>query len=79
MSDAATERITLKPCPFCGGPAGIRMVPHNEHDENSGAYYVECDGCGATGRLRWSLKEDARPLLADWWNARAAEGGSSQE
>ncbi len=55
----------LLPCPFCGG----NDVDYRE-DEDS-ADLVGCNGCGASTHSRYSIKEDARPLVAEAWNTRA--------
>lgn len=37
----------LKPCPFCGGPAGIHQSPVYDYDGNF-IYRISCSKCGAT-------------------------------
>lgn len=53
--------IELKPCPFCGGKAGL----YHTHDGRS---CVQCDECGIS-TLR---KMDAR-LAIQMWNRRSSE------
>ena len=53
--------IELKPCPFCGGKAGL----YHTHDGRS---CVQCDECGIS-TLR---KMDAR-LAIQMWNKRDGE------
>lgn len=53
--------IELKPCPFCGGKAGL----YHTHDGRS---CVQCDECGIS-TLR---KMDAR-LAIQMWNKRNSE------
>ncbi|MEI3020810.1 Lar family restriction alleviation protein [Ruminococcus sp.] len=55
------SEIKLKPCPFCGGKAGL----YHTHDGRS---CVQCDECGIS-TLR---KMDAR-LAIQMWNRRSSE------
>lgn len=55
------SEIELKPCPFCGGKAGL----YHTHDGRS---CVQCDECGIS-TLR---KMDAR-LAIQMWNKRNSE------
>ena len=48
----------LKPCPFCGGEASIRLY-------YNGRYGVQCDVCGVRGVVK-DCKEEAIKA----WNAR---------
>lgn len=54
------DKIKLKKCPFCGGPAEI--VDNSRYDP--GTYFVGCASCGARG--------DGDPMDArgarDRWN-----------
>jgi hypothetical protein len=42
------------------------------NNENFGGIFIECTSCIITTDLRFSSKEDARPLLAEQWNSRPA-------
>lgn len=54
----------LKPCPFCGAaPDLVQPCPSG--------WAVQCNGCGVATGLRYSLMEDARPLIVEEWNRRA--------
>lgn len=66
-----SEREALRPCPFCDGTAAMRKA-HDPDGPNDGGYHVECGKCGASTNLRFSCGEDARPLLIEQWNRRAA-------
>lgn len=59
-----TDKIKLKPCPFCGGPAEIvdnsRCVPNT--------YLVSCWWCGAQTDC-----DDSKEGAAEAWNRRADE------
>ena len=79
-----TETPALKPCPFCGGPAKLRMVG-NEHTHQRTAH-VGCGRCYyelGVGALR-NTHEWAREKVIEKWNRRAPscsapkpdEGGS---
>lgn len=59
--------IELKPCPFCGGKAGIMLGDPDNVGRR--CEYVECLDCGATGPLYWrSTKTHTRPI--NGWNKR---------
>ena len=53
----------LLPCPFCGGSAYIKNMPHDEIDTE---YWVICQSCAAEGP--WSKSKNAAKTL---WNKRA--------
>lgn len=55
----------LLPCPFCGGEAKLMLADDN-------ANFIECQKCGASTNLQYSIKDDARPDLIERWNRRAA-------
>jgi len=46
MSRSSPVTATLKPCPFCGGPAYVHETEGQRPDESS--FSVHCDGCEAT-------------------------------
>lgn len=54
-----TKTPELMHCPFCGGNALL------ESTERHTLYWVECPGCGASGKP--AVVEQA---AADWWNTR---------
>lgn len=61
--------LTLKKCPFCGSPGKLQC----EYDEDDGeSWFVECLRCSVSSPQRYSLKEDARPLVVEAWNTRTA-------
>ena len=60
----------LLPCPFCSS-AEISIKNENPKD-NSGGYFIECPGCGASTALRFACGDDPTHLLAEQWNRRAA-------
>ena len=62
--------IKLKPCPFCGGEAGIAAKTFDVF--NVGAY-VFCDECGARTAIHYShtgLYRESEKMAADAWNKR---------
>lgn len=54
------DKIELKKCPFCGGPAEI--VDNSRYDP--GTYFVACASCGARGDASLMDAIEAR----DRWN-----------
>ena len=60
----------LLPCPFCSN-ADISIRNENPKD-NSGGYFIECPGCGASTALRFACGDDPTHLLAEQWNRRTA-------
>jgi len=52
---------TLKPCPFCGGPAELK----NPGYEYYSPCWCKCTQCGAEGPTKSSELE-----AEEWWNKR---------
>ena len=68
---ADSETPALLPCPFCGSnPSLVQALPSG--------WAVSCAGCGVGSGIRYSLMEDARPLVAEQWNRRADLARPSQ-
>ena len=68
---ADSEAPALLPCPFCGSaPSLVQALPSG--------WAVSCAGCGVGSGIRYSLMEDARPLVAEQWNRRAALAAAPQ-
>ena len=68
---ADSEAPALLPCPFCGSaPSLVQALPSG--------WAVSCAGCGVGSGIRYSLMEDARPLVAEQWNRRAALAATPQ-
>jgi hypothetical protein len=44
----------------------------DEDSENFGGYFIECIVCHCSTDLRFSCGDDARPLVIEKWNRRAA-------
>ena len=61
----------LKPCPFCGAEAELVEID-DMTDADCGGNFVACKACEASTNLRFSAGDDARPLVCEQWNRRAA-------
>ena len=72
-----TDKIKLKPCPFCGS-SSVYSRPYGEREDGKSwlVYYVHCDNCGCDGptvNVRWKhdvIPEAARNTSIDMWNRR---------
>ena len=79
----------LKPCPFCGGKAGIEQTAYGTTELNSCklSFSIRCVKCGATaptayGYIAIKLAEDGeltawhddRTRAVEAWNRRADDG-----
>lgn len=89
------NKCNLKPCPFCGGEAEIRLTMLNVNDRDDSIleeYRVVCRNCAATtgqrhvGKYRrykgeFIFVNDAYAEAAAAWNRRAvpAEEGPAPE
>ncbi len=62
-----SDKIELKPCPFCGGKAKM-VVYTNYNDYND--YVVNCTKCGASVPIWHETEKEA----AQWWNRRDENG-----
>lgn len=70
--------VELKPCPFCGGKAELRVTYNSVLGD---AVHVACESCGVkVGKWRCGTAYDknyeakvraAEKLAADAWNRRA--------
>lgn len=61
-----TQKIApLLRCPFCGSSAQFA-------NDGDGGHWIECkhERCRASTNIRYSMKEDCKPLLAEQWNNR---------
>lgn len=63
--------IDLKPCPFCGGAAKLRV----SEEAWDSSVYVECTKCGASTKM-WPYvfefeEEGATNRAVESWNRRA--------
>lgn len=71
----------IKPCPFCGGSAEVRLKPHLKAFKNDYSYYVfvQCCVCGGSSKTFYltmdsekdNCMEYAAPHYAiEAWNRR---------
>lgn len=65
----------LKPCPFCGGEAFIRVIPPHKHflvnmPDYKGGAFVECVNCSC------GIAEDTKEEAIKAWNRRVGEVAS---
>ena len=67
---AVNEMDELKPCPFCGGEAGIQRI------DDFGLFYIVCGNCGAQvcSDTPDYFEEFSMKDLYDKWNRRATDG-----
>ena len=63
LSAVKDSEDKLKPCPFCGGDAGIKWGGFGEY------CYVICENCGANGACA-----DAEAKAKHMWNERDNHG-----
>lgn len=85
----------LKPCPFCGGEAGVSIISiGGSGTEGSVHFKIQCKGCGATGTsttyvammklgkgLEMEFSGTAMEKATEDWNRRAEakEKGKEKE
>ena len=61
------SEIELKPCPFCGGKAELKM--------NDQKVWAQCVECGARTQVVWIAAEYcANDKVAEAWNRRDDNG-----
>ncbi len=63
------EREELKPCPFCGGMADIRVVAY--HRDGGDIIVIKCATCGASTKT-YSYDNKEKAIKA--WNIRSYRG-----
>lgn len=57
--------IELKPCPFCGGKAVLRMASEILYNGEVGGWKATCQKCGIETAI------ENRKTAAEKWNRRA--------
>ena len=73
-----SDPLHLEPCPCCGGRAVFGRITDLK-DAGFGGNFITCHECIITTDLRFSLKEDARPRLAEAWNRREGIAAARSE
>lgn len=68
------EAKELANCPFCGSDADFGEIGGAEETPDAGGHFVQClnSACSASSALIFPLMDDAKPLLRERWNRRAA-------
>ena len=70
----------LLPCPFCEGACAFGRIEEADHSDFGGEFvYCANTACGASSALIFPVMDDAKPLLAERWNRRAARAAPTQE
>lgn len=67
--------MKLKPCPFCGGKAGIIVRPcigYSKRSRGSVQYIAQCDSKVCIGRTTKRYRSEEEAIEA--WNRRVGEG-----
>lgn len=63
------QKISLKPCPFCGGEARLK-----KHQKLEQAWYVQCNKCGVRTpnsiQVPYQSWKDAMKYPVNQWNMR---------
>lgn len=67
MTTKPDDVLTMLPCPFCGGTAGLR-----DYDAPHTPAYIECDACNVTLEAENGHVHEA--IAA--WNRRQSDGSS---
>lgn len=65
--------VELKPCPFCGGKAHIKIIDHDSHGKESYKVIISCGtwNCGVKREFYWfNTEEQAIKVSAEIWNNR---------
>ena len=60
-----TEKVELKPCPFCGGRA--KFSKDGEQKVKYGNEQIYCTQCFIT-----AAPQETEQEAVDWWNTRAS-------
>jgi len=67
------QKISLKPCPFCGGEARLK-----KHQRLEQTWYVQCSKCGIrtiySTQAPYESWKDAMKCAVNQWNARVENG-----
>lgn len=70
------QKISLKPCPFCGGEARLR-----KHQKLEQTWYVQCKNCGVrtanSAQMPYQSWKDAMKYPVNQWNARLEDGNDN--
>jgi Lar family restriction alleviation protein len=74
-ADLRSEGL-LKPCPFCGGQARLKM-----HYKVKNSWYVQCNDCGVrtpySTQAAYEPWTRARDYPVKLWNGRVEDGNNN--
>ena len=74
------EQIELKPCPFCGGEAYLKLVSKSYGDHYGATFAIGCADCRYQFKeeSRWAISRGEMMIITDGyekcierWNRRA--------
>lgn len=68
--------VKLKPCPFCGGKAHIKIIDHDSHGKESYKVIISCGtwNCDVKREFYWfNTEEQAIKVSAEIWNKRVSK------
>jgi Lar family restriction alleviation protein len=77
MNNPTERDQRIAPCPFCGSEA-VGVI-NCEEPSNEGGVAVQCEGCGASSRVHFGVKDDPVPYVINAWNERAAIQDAKQQ
>lgn len=70
------QKISLKPCPFCGGEAKLK-----KHMNLAQVWYVQCNQCGIrtpnSAQAAYESWKDTMNYPVQLWNRRVEDGNNT--
>lgn len=67
------KKESIKPCPFCGGPAALK--DKEGFDYASRYFWIECQSCGVKTKTSYRGMSDKKPDIdvVSTWNKRLSK------